>query len=134
MPQLATITINDGAATPAATAFVPIALDNGVAKLAFREPNDGHIHLDRKITLSSKDTGDGGKRVTLKVSLPIVHTSDDTSWTDNIRNLPDDVFNCSFKMSQYDDKLARQDLLAFAANLLNDAAVSSLVVDAEGMW
>ena len=133
MPQLQTITLNDGLSTPVARAFIPVGIENGVAKLAFRDPSNGHLHLDRIITLSSKQTGDGGRRVTLKVLLPVVHNGSGSDFT-----YPDsedtEIFNCSFKISQLSDLGEREDLLAFATNLLASTEVQAMVENAEGMW
>jgi hypothetical protein len=69
LPQLASLTVQDGQATPANHTFNPFDIRNNVATLT---ESTGVPIGDRRLTLSVTKTASGRYKATFKLAIPIV--------------------------------------------------------------
>lgn len=146
MPVLASITINDGLATPVARTFNPSGPDkNGVnyfynrlGGIAIGFPS---ISLDLKEPpVAPPGTSSKSSRVyraNVKVTLPVLEVTSASTGT-GIQPAPtkayDLVFKGEFIIPERSTLQDRQHILAYAKNMLAHAFTTSLVNDLESIY
>lgn len=146
MPALASITINDGQATPVAHTFNPSGPDkNGVNY--FYDRSGGIAIGFPSITLDLKEPpvaapGMASKasrvyRATAKVVMPVLEVTSASTGT-GIQPAPTKAYDLVAKMEFILPERAtlanRKDILAYAKNILTNSNVTSLVQDLEGIY
>lgn len=135
MANQATITLNDGAATPVAHSFTPVNVNaDGVAK--YSDKSLGIAIGYPIVTLQAKESTKQfrSSRVIGKVVLPVLEQvagSSNTGFTPAPVVAYPLYFNFDFTLPDRCTIQNRKDILAYAKNLLTNAIVSSLVVDGE---
>lgn len=142
MPALATLTINDGQATPVAHPFTPLSIDSGgVATFIDRT---GGIPLGFcKLDLSLRQPPDAktgqnssGRvyKATLRLFVPTLEQTSASTST-GIQPAPtkafDHVATVQFFLPERGTTQNRKDLLALITNALSDDAVETVIVDLE---
>jgi hypothetical protein len=131
----ATITINDGAATPVAHSFTPVNVNSdGVAK--YSDKSLGIAIGYPIVTLQPKESNKQSRsnKVLGKVALPVLEQvagSTNTGFTPAPVVAYTLYFNFDFALPDRCTLQNRKDILAYAKNLLGNALVSSLVQDGE---
>ena len=137
MPDINSITINNGAATPVAKVFNQYDLKGDVIVLANREAT-AHMHADKTITMSSRQMGDGSRKIRFKVNMPVHHDATaeggssagyepGVNWENMFAEL-------TFKIPNFVDEADRKNLAAYAANLLAESQIVTTLENAEGIW
>jgi len=126
MTALAAITLDDGASAP--VVFSPSAIDsNGVARLfSTADTFDARRSISNSVRLPSK--GSQVARVTLKVIVPVMD--------EDVPSLKvgDTLCNIEFVIPKRATAQDRDDILAFAANLLADASTVASVTNLESVY
>lgn len=144
MPALASITIDDGQATPVAHTFSPSGPDkNGVNYLYDRSggiaigfPN---IALDLREPVAGAKTSDSSRvyRAKIKVVMPVLEVTSASTGT-GIQPAPTKAYEAAFVgefiLPERSTLQNRKDILAYAKNLLADSVVTSLVRDLESIY
>lgn len=127
MSAFAPVTLDDAASL--AVVFNPSSIDsNGVAR--WFEDGVDIIDARRQISLSVRLPSKGSQvaRVTMKVVTPIMDS------VDTSKKVADVLANIEFVVPKSAAGTKRADILAFAANLLADAAIVSAVNDLESIY
>lgn len=139
MPQNTNLTINDGAATPVAHAFVPVKIDNqGVAHWA--ERTGLTIIGWPKFTLGIREPavggGKGGKsyKTTLMLKQPKVITTTDVSGKTVTSIDYENSGKIELMVSPSSTAQERKDLRVMLANALLNATVASSLDNVETFW
>lgn len=138
MPQMASITINDGQATPVAHTFDPSGLDkNGVSLYHDRS---GGVPLGfPKITLALT-SGNGTStvyRVRAHVDVPVLKTASGSTPAGYSPGPAVDFImrgHVEFVLPSQSTAANRADILAYVKNLLSDAVTPAMVEDLEDVW
>ena len=128
MPQLTSVVLKNHAAVD--QTFAPRGIVNGVASLA---KSTGVPIGDLRITASRSRTQTGREKVTFKLQLPVVQdvTVSGISKPTAVRTAFCDI---AFTVDSTSNTPERQDLLAFAKNLLGSTLASTTVVDLEDIY
>lgn len=133
--QQATITLNDGAATPVAHSFTPVTVNaDGVAK--YSDKASGIVIGYPIVTLQPKESNKQNRssRVVGKVALPVMEQvagSAATGLTPAPTVAYTMYFNFDFSLPDRSTLQNRKDVLAYAKNLLANAVITALVQDGE---
>lgn len=141
MPAIAAIVLKDGQATPVDHTFSPVRVDaTSVAKYADRS---GGIAIGYPIlTMQVRDpVGNNSKsrvyKVTLKVWAPVLEATAPSTAT-GIQPAPMVAYTQSctveFLLPERSTRLNRQDILAYAKNLLAHPVVAAAVADLEPVY
>lgn len=129
MPALATLTINDGQASPAAHSFVAKGTDGALSR--FQELSAGtpagFFTLSHEYVSPTNATA--AHRIKLGLNVPVMATVDGVPTV--VRNSSAQVI---FNLSQYSSDQERKDLIAYVTNALSNATVKSTVVNLEAFW
>lgn len=138
MGAIAPITINDGQDTPVAQTFDPVAVDaNRVAEYVNREVDGIPIGFN-VIKLSNKLNGNGSYVIKMTIAQPTLETPSSGATVSGYVAAPRvayiDRCNIEFVVSSRSNTTSREDLLAFAKNLLAHAVSTDLVVDLESIY
>lgn len=129
MPAIATMTINDGQATPVAHSFAPVTTDGSLAKWADRSPTIPSGYR----TISHEVLPPNGSRTVNKVTLgfmvPVVAT---INGVDTVVRYS----SAQVTLNIHPDALLqeRKDLLAYVANSLANANVKTSVENIEPFY
>jgi hypothetical protein len=134
MPQLTSITVNDGLDTPVSHTFergnFPV---QGAVTVGTLYESDGTIIGDNKLSLKTVDRSKARLRPVLSLSVPVTVTEtingvsvESVVDTNHIR------IEGNFGSSSTTDN--RKVIRGLAANLLDDATVKALFEDLEGLW
>lgn len=134
MPQLTSITVNDGLDTPVSHTFergnFPV---QGAVTVGTLYETDGTILGDIKVSLKTVDRSRERLRPVMTVAVPVVVTEtingvsvDRVVDTDHIR------IEGNFGSSSTTDR--RKVICGLAANLLGDTTVKDVFEDLEGLW
>lgn len=129
MPQAATITINDGAATPVAIAFSPESVTSDVATFVDRTAGVGIAF--RRLLLSLKFAKGASKvnRSKFSVEYPVtVLVNGVTTVAYTLRATVDLIIPDQATAAE------RNNLFAFAANGMNHAAIKPTLRDLDPQW
>lgn len=121
MPQLAAITVKDGASTPADRIFTPVSTNGTMAQLAERVGVPlGQMKLD--VNVRPPVSGNGLYKVMISLKKPTVATVNGVSVVDY-------VDFASFTMTTSDRATAqnRKDVRVLMANLLSNATIVDVV-------
>lgn len=138
MPNVATITIDDGKDTPVSHNFKPHGLSNdGVYHYA--DISSGIAAGFPRLSISHRaPTGSNSRvyRVKLKLTAPVLETvgTNDAGLTPPPTKAYESLCNIEFVLPERSDPANRKDILAFVQNLLNDATVTAMVEDLESVW
>lgn len=136
MPSFASITVNDGQATPVPHVFSPQKIDaNSVATFKERVGSNlvGQPTLSVQVKEPAKGTN-GAFRVNIKLSLPKVVSVTDSNGNPVTKVAYTPMFDGSFVLPQDSVEAERVDLLALVANVLNNAAVKPVVTKVESFY
>lgn len=130
MPQLASITLTDGKASPASHVFAPVTTNGSDARLANRAATipQGFEALELKV----RDPGNSktaAYTVSGSLNLPVVQTVDGSEQV--VRN---SKFEFTFRLSQASTAQDRKDILALAASLFGNATMKSVVENVEPLY
>lgn len=132
MPQLQTLVVADGQATPVNHTFVPKDIDrNGVARL---KVSNGVPLGDKLLTLSLRQTDTKYKgRILLSVPVVVTETINGVSVPKVTRPAHVDV---TMTFDQTSSAQERKDALHFMANVLRSTnpLVASTFIDLEGIY
>lgn len=132
MPQLNTLVLKDGAATPADHTFQPRDVSGGVATLV---ESTGTPIGDRRITLSTSRTAQGRVKPTMKFVLPVVQETEvgGVSRPAVIRTAYVDV---QFSFDATSSLQDRKDAVALVRNILADdqTMVRGALIDLAGIY
>lgn len=138
MPQLASITINDGQATPVAHTFDPSGLDsNGVH--IFHDRSGGIPLGFPKMSLDLR-SGNGNSdvyRVKARIDVPVLKEVSGSSPAGYSPGPAVDFVmrgHVEFVLPNQSTLDNRKDILAYVQNLLTDSVVSAMVEDLESVW
>lgn len=142
MPALASLTINDGQATPVAHTFTPASRKDGIQ--SYLDQSGGVALGFPKITTQlaeprgshKQSSADRKYKCRVSIKVPVMETlgtSDNGLTPPPTRAYESDV-HIDFVIPERADLAHRKDILAYAKNLLSDAMVTSLVQDLEGTW
>lgn len=129
MPQLASITINDGATTPVAHVFAPVTTDGQAASLAERV---GSPFAYPKMGISVRppvNNGQGLYKVALSLNLPVTKTVEGSPMLDFEHKVKVEIL-----LSERSTGQNRKDALALMANLLASATVKTVVENLEPLY
>lgn len=130
MPNLTAITLNNGLAQ--AIAFTPSGIDSkGIASFQ-QDDNTRPFEARQRLTVAAKQPTRGGSqafRTTIKVSVP---TTDNNVLPEKF--VSDNFVNIEFVIGKNAALHTRQDLLAYAIDVLQEQMVTDMVVDQEGIW
>jgi hypothetical protein len=128
MTALSTITVNDGASTPVAHAFVPVTTDGFLATLKERVGVPvGYPTLTASVRPPVKG-GDVYKEV-IKLTIPTTATINGITAIDYSNSGTIELF-----LSERSTAQSRKDLRVMLANLLAHATVVSMVESLEPMY
>lgn len=129
MPAAATLTINDGQASPAAHSFVPAAQQG--TRFEWNEKTagipGGYFVLTHEYV--KPGTPAAAFRIKLALNMPSTATVDGSLAV--VRNSSAQL---TFNLSQSSTLQERKDLLAYIANSLANANVKSSIQDVEQFW
>lgn len=136
MPAIGNLVLNNGEATPVAKTFTPEQIDSkGVARYA---DNSGGISIGAPtIAISNRKQANGGHRVRLDIAYPVLEAA---AGTNAAGFTPADqvAYTCrsnhEFILPARCSKSDREDVIAFAKNLLSDAVAEALVEDLENVY
>lgn len=128
MPALATITINDGAATPVAHAFTPRKSDGVVATLK-ESLGIPEAFPDLKLSVREPVKGSPVWRLRFSLALPVTAVVDGVTVVDHVND-----FDGTFRISARSLEQARKDLRVMVANLFGNAAVITAIEKLEGFY
>ncbi len=135
MAAIATISINDGQATPVNHDFDPAGLPNGVARW---EDRIGGIAVGYPvITMSVRSPTKNSKahKVVVKIAVPTLETaSSGGSFVPPPTKAYDCLFVGEFVLPLRSSLAEREDLMAYCQNLLAHATVTAAVEDTENVW
>jgi hypothetical protein len=138
MPAIAAIVIKDGAATPADKTFGPVNVNaDGIASYADRT---GGIALGYPMISASVRQPTKGSRnfkVVIKVVTPVLEVTSPSTST-GIQPAPTKAYDLTslheFILPERSTLAQRNDILAFAKNLLSNAQITSLVQNLESVY
>lgn len=137
MPAIATITINDGAATPVAHNFTPSGIKGDIAKY---EDRIGGISVGYpQITISSMAPSKTSRlyKVRAQVVLPVLENTSGTA-SNGFTPAPTKAYDLradmTFMLPERSTLQNRKDLFAFAKNLAAQAVMTSVVQDNEVIY
>lgn len=131
MPAIGNLTINDGQSTPVAHTFSPVTTTGNESRYADRSGGKPAGYL--LVNARQKDPANGARnyRMQYEVVLPTVAT-DATSGKDYIARIA--RCNIEFVLPESSVLQERQDILAYARNLLADASVTAVVTNLEHVY
>lgn len=128
MPQATDLVINNGAGTPVAKTFTlltPSAGDGSIAEWALKEGAISSVFP--RITSSAARTGNGSRKMQVKLRVP-------SSYTDSVtgKTLTGSAFEFNGTVSVPDDfpEALKNDAVAFTWGLLSTTLVKSMMRDA----
>lgn len=142
MPQLATLTVNDGATTPVAHSFTPTDVQSGLATWHDRSGGVvvGFPRITAQLKLPTSNSVDGknqNARVQVKVVMPVLEQTSASTGT-GIQPAPtkgyDMTFNGEFVLPVRSTLQDRKHIIAYAKNFLAQALVTALVQDLESIY
>lgn len=132
MPQLTSLVLKDGAATPVDHTFEPREVSQGIATLV---ESNGIPIGDRKITLSVSRTAQGRVKATMKLVIPVVtdQTLNGVTRPTVVRTAYADV---TFSYDGSSNTQERKDIIAYVRNALaaNQTMVSDSFVNLNGIY
>jgi len=146
MPATAALTINDGLATPVAHTFSPNGKDhNGVNYYYDRVGGIGigfpRVSLDLRTPTIAGPKGvssvDRVYRVKARIVVPVLETTSAATGTGIVpapTKAYDVTANIEFVIPERAALSDREDILAYATNLLSDSVMASMVENLEGIW
>lgn len=128
MPQAIDLTVNNGAATPAAKTFTlisPAAGDGAVATWNLKEGTIASVFP--ALTASAHSTGNRSRQLRVKFRLP-------SSYTDSVTGLTNvgaaAEMNVTVSVPREFPEALKADFVAFALNLLNTSLLKAMIKDA----
>lgn len=137
MSAIANITISDGQATPVVKTFSPVDLKNDIAKWADRSGGIAIGFPKLTMSLSEPSAARRSYKLTLKVVTPVLEVTSPSTAT-GIQPAPTKAYDLisshEFVLPERSTLAQRRDLLAFASNLLANAAVVSAVQNFEAVY
>lgn len=136
MAQIANIVLADGQATPANKTFVPQSPQFGDTPAVWYEKSATNPLGYRQITLSVVFRNAGVTKVRLKISDPVLATFGAGCCIDG--NTPQvsytDIFDATFSLPSTSTLANRQDILAFAKNMMANAVMKDAVESLQSAW
>lgn len=123
------LSINNGAATPVAKSFAPIAVSPSISIFAEKTAaaSSGFVKLTTKTSPAA--TNRPTNRVDIDVDMPVLETVDGTNKVTRVGR-----FKGYFVIPDTMTASERADLHAYVANALDVALVKELVVDLETLY
>lgn len=129
MPALASITINDGAATPVAHVFAPVTTDGQLAELAERVGLP-FAYPSLKVSVRPPvKNGQGMYRIKAQIVQPITKVVDGVTVLDY-----ENRCDIELLVSERSSVQNRTDILAFCQNLSGNATFKSMVQNLEPLY
>lgn len=128
MPQMADLTVNNGATPPVAKTFAvvtPAAGDGGIAEWALKEGVISSVFP--VLTASATKTSNGSRKLQIKFRLPSSYTDSVTGLT-NVGSAAE--MNCTFSVPNTLPEALKNDYVAFATGLLSSNLLKSMIRDA----
>lgn len=128
MPNLAPITVNDGASTPVAHVFTPAGMNGNQGVLYERS---GSAMSQPVLRLSNLGSVEGKAVTRVGVNLVVPHTAVENG-QEVLRYY--DTFKGEFMLSEKSVKQDRKNLRMLIVNALQTATLVSMIDDLEGLW
>jgi len=136
MPQISDITINNGESTPVAKTFTPDQISP--KSVAEYSDNSGGVAVGSPvIKLSNRKGAQGGHRVQIDVALPVLESSNGPNaagFTPAATVAYTLRSKHEFILPSRSSKSTREDLLAFAKNILSLAVAEALIEDLQSVY
>ena len=139
MPGIGNVTINDGAATPAAHTFAPVGIQGIVASYADRSGGIpvGYPTLDVSLRSPSGQSREKMYLATVRIKTPILDVTSPSTAT-GIQPAPSvgytPIAELKFWLPERSTLQNRKDLRAFAKNIMADAVVTAVVETLENVY
>lgn len=129
MPAIGTITVNDGAASPAQHNYSPQTTDGRSAMLLNRSAAipRGYEKLETEVRLAQSATG--ANKVSLKLTLPVVQAVNGVNTV-----VRQSQVEATFYLSQDSTSQERKDARVLLANLLAHASVAAMIENVEPQY
>lgn len=130
MPQLTSLVLKDGAATPANHTFAPRDIVSGVATVI---ESTGVPVGDRRLSFALNRTQNGRVKVTMKMAIPVMQDQvvNGVSKPTVVRVAYSDI---TFSFDQTSSTQERKDVLALMASALGDAFTKGIVADLQNAY
>lgn len=130
MAAIATLSLNDGAASPAAHTFTPIGVKNAIAK--WQDKASGISLGFPTITLSLREPTKVSRvnKVTAKVVFPVVDATIPTA----VKKAYECIINVDVVLPESATALDRAHVLAYAKNFMANATFTDMVKDLTNVW
>lgn len=126
MPNAANLVVNNAAAVSKTfTLMVPAAGDDSVASWALKEGASPSVYPT--LTVSTRKTSNGGRKVTLKLVVPDAYT-DTTTGLGKVNSKAE--YNLDISVPDAYPDVKRADHAAYFSNLVSTALLKSCFVDA----
>lgn len=129
MPAIAAITINDGAASPAAHTFNPVTTNGAKAEWADRSPGLPNAFLSISHEVRRPTTPTGAQRLILGFNFPVKATIEGVDTV--VRNSSAQV---TLNYAPDSTVAERKDVLAYVTNFLANATVKTSSENVEPFW
>jgi hypothetical protein len=139
MPAIGTITINDGAGTPAATAFAPVGISGITASHADRGGGIpvGFPTVDVSLRNPSKESREKMYLATFRVKYPVMDVTSPSTGT-GIQPAPSVGYTLIGEVKMWLPERStlqdRKHIRAFIKNLMSDAVTTNLVETLENVY
>lgn len=137
MAAIATITLNDGQATPVAHTFNPTSTRDGIALYHDRSGNVPVGYPTVSVTMRKPTKASRAYKATIKVVSPTLEVIG-LNTVSGIQPAPTKAFDIlfvgEFMLPERSTRAQRADLLAYAKNLLADNVIDALVKDLEEIY
>ena len=136
MPNNAPITIKDGQATPVDHVFNPKGQTQNGSEYVFRDTKTGVVEFGQvQITLSRRpdSASSNTEKVEMKIQRPEVVTQT-VNGVSSSAVAYTDLFTASFVVSKTATPANRDDLIAYAKNLIGHSFVAAMVKNGETIW
>lgn len=137
MPAISTLTLNDGQATPVAHSFAPKSVTGNIATYVDRSATAAIGFNVVTISVTSPAKGSKNYRVRIKVVAPVLEVVNASTYS-GISPAPtkayDLIFDCEFVIPERSTLLDRQNILAYARNILVQVGVGTIVTNLENVW
>lgn len=135
MPQLGSLVINDGLATPVAHTFVPVAIRDDVALWTDRSPGVP-VGFNTASASLGYNKSTRAYKYTVKMTAPTLETlgNSSTGFTPPATKAYECGVSIQFWLPERATLQNRKDILAYAKNMLASAVVTAGVQDLEAVY
>lgn len=137
MGAIATLTLNDGQATPVAHTFNPTSTRDAIALYHDRSGSIPVGYPSVSISMRKPTKASRAYKADIRIAVPTLEITSPSTGT-GIQPAPTKAYDVLFvgelMLPERSTKAQRADLLAYAKNLLSNAVVKTLVEDLEEIY